>query len=553
MNKLIKFYYNLIPANNKKNYFFDDIVSWSDYKLETAHDYIQWLFPDKTGGVNPKAPHLTPSDIKKFKTDRVLRRNVVQASLRMLLFYGFVNEGTEVKQILPLNRRERGRTIGLFSTHNYRRLTRIMSFLRKINMEYLSAIFFLSLCYAMRSNHMFLKKVLKQKSLPLWMKTQKSLKPYITNYDINKITEVIPMEEEESEDWDEWGYWDEESEESEESEGETELEKTCGVRGLDYTGNSCYMDSTLLSVFAIPNSTVTNNILRKNLGELKSVNNLWIQCNDNMKQDIKRRRAIQKALVDITNSMRGLKKVRYCSNLRSLIRQCPGTQAFHERGTQDAGEFLTYLFNLFQVDVAKTVRRTYGSNDTGPNADWKLVKRIVDRKASPIIDIVATTILDMKAKTDITTFTTQTLVADLVESERWYPDRKNAPDVSFSRRKEVIKTKSPYLVFSLHRTYGIPKFDRKGNFRRIDKVNLWKKVKAPESMRSRGQTLHLTAIVIHTGGAHYTANFKCRGEWFSYDDNPIGRRHDIQFIGSYKNMVRSESRPLTHGTLFFYT
>lgn len=129
-SKLIKFYTNKYDANNKKDYLFRDIIEkWDDYKLEVEHDYIQWLFPDETGGVNNKAPKLTKKDIKQFKSNPILRKNVVDASLRMLLFYGFsLNDKEIVKDIKPLNRRIKHRTVGLFSVHNYRRLTRIMDF-----------------------------------------------------------------------------------------------------------------------------------------------------------------------------------------------------------------------------------------------------------------------------------------------------------------------------------------------------------------------------------------------------------------------------------------
>jgi len=583
-NNLIKFYTNLYPANNKKDYYFGDIVGkWDDYKLEVKHDFIQWLFPDNTGGVNPNAPKLTKKDIAEFRKNPVLRSNVVEATIRMLLFYGFIIKGSTVEQVLPLNRRNMGRTIGLFSIHNYRRITRILDFLVDIKMEYLSALFFLAMCQAVKSNHMLFTKVIKNRSLKKWMSTQPFLIKHVHTYNIDKMTGKKPkrspvlewtIEDPSSEKESDWRIDFGDSYESEWESipsglydypikpAKTALEIACKVRGLDYMNNSCYMDSTLLSLFAIPNQVITDNILKKNLDTLKDIPLRWTKCSDNIDKDIKIRKDIQKVLNKITDSMRGLDSIKNCTMLRRLIANCPGTQPFHRGGTQDAGEFLAYLFNIFQVDIAKTVRKTYGTNDKGNNPDWELIRTHVDNKSSPIIDIVSATLKDIPKDYNITKFLHKIEYADLDESDRWYPVR-DKPGVSFLRKKEVFKMKkSPYVIFNLVRTYGEATFSKpkklknkvsNPKFLGIQTKNIWKRVSVPEKLTLEGKELNLTSIVVHTGGAHYVANFKCENDWFWYDDRPGSSRHIIKHIGSYDKMLATNPRPLSHGTLFFYT
>lgn len=578
-NNLIKFYTNLYPANNKKGYYFGDIVAkWDDYKLEVKHDFIQWLFPNNTGGVNPKAPKLTKKDIAEFRKNHVLRSHVAKATIRMLLFYGFIIKGSTVEQVSPLNRRIRGRTIGLFSTHNYRRITRILDFLVDIKMEYLSSLFFLAMCQAVKSNHILLAKVVKHSSLKKWMSTQPFLIKHVHNYNIEKMignktklyhdlewTNDDPSSETESElELIPSGLYDSPFK-SKVTKSKTALEIACKykVKGLDYVNNSCYMDSTLLSLFAIPNKVITDNILNKNLDILKDIPLKWAKCSNNIEKDIKRRKDIQKALNRITYSMRGLDSIKKCTMLRRLIANCPGTQPFHQGGTQDAGEFLAYLFNVFQVDIAKTVRKTYGTNDKAKNPLWKLIRTNVDKKASPIVDIVPTTLIDIPKDYNITKFLNKTEYTNLDESERWYPDRVNKPDLSFLQKKEVFKMKkSPYIIFNLARTYGEPIFSKpkkskkkvnKPKFLGMQTKNIWKRVSAPEKLTLKGKELNLSAIVVHTGGAHYVANFKCENDWFWYDDSPGSSRHTIKHIGSYDKMLKTNPCPLSHGTLFFYT
>ena len=483
--------------------------SKDDYTLEISKKYMKALFPNKK--------LMSSGDLTAFRINKILRKNVAICTLRMLLFYGFIIDKKEIiRQIKPLKRNENGKIVGLYSSCNYNRITRIMNFLVEIDMEYLSAIFFLAMCKSLRSDD-YLHKVIYNKYLKDWVKTQLYLKDY------NIPTKFLKQNE-------------------------------CEITGLNYKGNSCYMDSVLICTFAIPNKTITDNILNKNLDILKDNRRLFSVCNKNLKDDIKVRQDIQKALIDITNSIRriGDKKIKNCSNLRSVIKNCPGSQPFHGTNTQDAGEFLTYLFNIFQVDVAHTSRKTYGSNDLGLSHKWILVTKQIDNNASPIVDIEATALLNIKDDYDITKFIKKREYSELDESNRWVPD-KNNPSISYTLKKEIYKLKSsPMIVFNLTRKYGEQVFDKKGNFKNIKTLDVWKKVSAPETFVINNKTLYLSAIVVHNGGAHYIANFKCNGEWYWYDDNP-GSKHIIKNTGSYEKMLKTKPSPLTHGTLFFYT
>lgn len=505
MDDLIKFYNNSLKANNKHGYYIKDIIEkWDDYKLENEHDFIQWLFPDEGGGSNSNVPELTQEDIEIFKTNNDIRYLVIKATQRMLLFYGYIiSFDFQLTQIYPLNRRQNGLTIGLFSEHNYKRITRIMKFLSVINMEFLSAIFFLAMCHAVKSDKKLYEMVKNYKALPKWIKTQ--------NY----------------------------------------LNKKCSITGLNYTGNSCYMDSSLLCTFAVPNKIITDNILEKDLDVLKNEPILWSRCTDNLDQDIQRRKDIQNSIKRITNSMRGFDTIEKCSDFRRLLKKCPVSQQFHGTDTQDAGEFLTYLFNLFQVDIAFTKRDTFGRNLI--TSEWEFVSTSDDKKSSPILDVVSSTLKQVEDGYNITRFVEKKEYAVLTNENKWKP-YINKPNITYLYKKEVIKmVNSPLIVFNLIRTYGKIKFNKKGEFLDIKTKNIWKKISAPETMILNNKHLKLTAIVVHTGGAHYIAHFKCLDEWYWYDDNPGSSKHIINYIGSYEKMLETEPSPLTHGTLFFYT
>ena len=367
MTDLLNFYNNLITVNNIPNYRFNDIVfEWDDNKLENEHYFIQWLFPDKIGGNSPK---LTQNDIDIFKTDSKIRLSVITATLRMLFFYGFiVNKNLTVDQVRPLYRHKNGNPIGLFSPHNYKRITRILNFLVIIDMEYLSSLFFLAMCNAVKTNNQLRDIVNLNKSFPTWKNTQR----YLINDE-----------------------WKEDENINLENVKLLPVKLDCrNIKGLNFTGNSCYMDSLLMALFIVPNATITNNILTKNLNTLKNEQRLWFKCPGmDLDEDISRRTAIQKSLIQITNSIRGLDTTNKCSLLRKQINECPHPiQEFHNRDIQDSGEFLQYLFSLFQVNVATRKRKTYGSNDM---KKWVKTSKFLSSKESPIISITPQDLINL--------------------------------------------------------------------------------------------------------------------------------------------------------------
>jgi hypothetical protein len=433
-----------------------------------------------------------------------------------------------------------------------------MSFLNEIEMQFLSVIFFWTMCEAMREDPELRRKIQRSRALPHWMATQKFLRKYRDGYDVDRMTFELPQSEEEVEfsddgserdgwgDSDEWeeedvGYhWPGDSDEgsaegSAEGSDEGSAERECDAfRGLDYTGNSCYQDSVLLATFAVPNDVITDYILAKNVRDISDLRMRWTTCHENKEEDYQRRKALQNEIVRITNSMRKLdSSVRYCSALRRLIQRCPGTEQFHGSGMQDAGEFLSYLFNLFQVDVAKTSNTTYVTNDLGSDPQWKRIGVVEDRHASPVIAVSSFHIQSAEPKY-INNFLVQTEDAVFTDDNLYRHEGQ-----LYRRRRRVWRmVESPYMVFYIHRIQRA--------YRRAQTFY------TPVIPVQRIGRLSLSAIVVHKSD-HYTCYIKCRGIWFYYDDSPGTHRHTIVRIGTYDEMLQSRPSPVTNGTLYYYT
>lgn len=474
MSDIILFYQDKLQING---YFYSEMIRWSDFQIEVQPS----LF----------FPKLTEQEVEIFRKDINIRRKVIKAVSRMLEFYGYTFVKDGVFQIKELKRYEQGRYIGLYSTRNYRRLTNMMAFLNKINMKTASSLIMLALCYAMHKDLELREKIKNSGVLKDWFQTQKYLRPYIDIYNINNMKN-----------------------------------SECKFIGLKYTGNSCYQDSTLLALFAIPNDFITKNILRK---DLRSMQNREISCGRN---DYENRSAIQKELQRITGSMRGeLPTVDYCSSLREILKQCPspGRQAFYGTGTQDAGEFLQYIFAIFQVGGVLRVRTTIVTNDLD-GFRGKIVNQI-EEQTSPIVLIPAKEF----PKIDIDYFLDVTDDA-IFDSKNRY----KAPDGILYRRRIERTTilKGDYIVFYAQRLH-------------VDggkQIRTYNQIIPSETIRLN-KTLHLFAIVVHRN-AHYTTYIKCEQRWFYYND----LSSNIVPIGTYDEMLRQKNEPSvqSEGVLYFY-
>jgi hypothetical protein len=115
-----------------------DILGWDDARLESVHDYIQWLFPlPEPSAFNPHAPILGEAAVRTFRHDASLRARVAQALSRMLAFYGLSEtRGQGHVTIEPAaDFPARSRNWLHAGNHNHLRLTRILTCLRLLGLE----------------------------------------------------------------------------------------------------------------------------------------------------------------------------------------------------------------------------------------------------------------------------------------------------------------------------------------------------------------------------------------------------------------------------------
>jgi Opioid growth factor receptor (OGFr) conserved region len=131
---------------NSQGRAIEDIWLWDCQKLESVHNYIQWLFPlREKSRFNTSAPTLSDRAIQAFRTSEELRNRLVNSLKVMLAFYGLECREGENAEIVIVKSGEylsRKREWIEKCNHNYLRLTRILTSLTILGLEnYAVALF----------------------------------------------------------------------------------------------------------------------------------------------------------------------------------------------------------------------------------------------------------------------------------------------------------------------------------------------------------------------------------------------------------------------------
>ena len=320
------------------------------------------------------------------------------------------------------------------------------------------------------------------------------------------------------------------------------------IRGLNWTGNSCWLDSVIMCMLAEP-SELSRLILdaplplEKHKGsEAKPV---W-DCGTTAASNQRRKRAIQEELRKMARSIRGEgDSVDYCSNLRSLLKKCKSSDNFHDRGLKDAGEFLGYLLSLFNANVAEKRTEIYVTNEMDMSFDDMRITGLddfhrtssrTDRNASIITQLPAQELMEMGDGVQLSSLLSSITDSVTADSGLRYEGK-------MYRRYFTLDTlvQAPYIVFTVERKMG----DGTVNGTSID----LEEVVALQS----GEAFSLAAVVMFSG-LHYTAVFRCGGEWFHYDDTGGQNGYSITRIGGFSALQSGglDPSPSTNGTVFFY-
>jgi len=157
MSRIVAFYkgQNVHPLQ----YTIEEMWTWEGRRVETIHNFIQWLFPLNVASANSfKAPILTEEDIQQFKTDAEIRGRLMQSLRMMLKYYGFTfaKEGSQIVKAKDFE----ARSGWLYpSNHNYLRISRILNCLMLLDFDQEAHMFFRALREVYRTHRIYIGEV----------------------------------------------------------------------------------------------------------------------------------------------------------------------------------------------------------------------------------------------------------------------------------------------------------------------------------------------------------------------------------------------------------
>lgn len=309
---------------------------------------------------------------------------------------------------------------------------------------------------------------------------------------------------------------------------------------LNWIGSSCYVDSDLMVLLAVPNQFITDTILNVKLtaepvGRHNYVctKKLPIGQKANPVTDLANRKKVQGSLVEIAKSLRGTGDVPNCTSLRKILAACPHPENFHMAGDRDAGEYLAYILSMFPASNQATVTTTVSiSEDDGET--WTVESTSTNERSSIVWNVLPATLKKLPS----TEYLTLSSLLEDVDTED--------TDTGVKETNTTMNT-TPYLV--LHANRGDPDLEEDDEDFMIDT-----KILPTEHITFLdGSRVVFSGVVMWKNG-HYTAYLRCGTGWYYYDDTGGAVEDPI----SYKEMLsydEDEDRPLVqvNGTLYFYT
>jgi ubiquitin C-terminal hydrolase len=315
----------------------------------------------------------------------------------------------------------------------------------------------------------------------------------------------------------------------------------CDVRGLRYQENSCWMDSVLVALFAVENRYIKENILEKDV---------WLIPKHPWSEKCDTREAARKMQTEFRRLMISMerKEESYCVNIRQMILDCLLSRTFGKTTQEESGEFVMYLFELFDVTnctlhevihQTSILKKPFSRNDT----DFVLTRTNVLASSYPVVQISPFVISQNESTT----------LRDLILLPDDSGELERRTELGYRRRiTQTIPIKCNYLIVLAKRN------DSEIGVFLTNEIIPDQDLYLPLQSEDPSIRLTLHAIVVWRGTyiisekinqGHWTTYLKCKDLWYYYDD----MADKLKEVGDYNALLGHPPDLSRFGVLFFYT
>ena len=284
---------------------------------------------------------------------------------------------------------------------------------------------------------------------------------------------------------------------------------------IDWSDNSCYLDSLLVAFFNTKDKIIEDLILNVEINDYGS-EKLRIL-------GLKIQEELTKKYKIISNQIK-IKQKQTCVNLRKLlntyykklIKINPDKRILFESNDNwttsqlDVFELFEFILTIFKIPET-TLKIQEGANIIYSNFKNLIpIDFIYNKKVLKIQDIYPTYTLKYK-----------------LDKDNQYKNSKGKKQSYFTKKYEILKGNK--LFISIYRNQGE---DDKSNIKVIpcDKIKL----------KENSFNLYLTAIILHYGSSvhngHYICLYKCDNNWYEYNDMDTS---GIKKIGKISEIIKN--------------
>jgi hypothetical protein len=301
----------------------------------------------------------------------------------------------------------------------------------------------------------------------------------------------------------------------------------CKTFMIEWTRNSCWLDSVLLLYCTVGERFFIKNFLVKKLQKVEGKEaRSAAMCDASPEKDLKLRQGLKESLESFFKELKSTRKRTKCVGFRGLFKGCSSLSGLESsNGVGDPLEFNELLLGLFGVNL-NILQQNLSKNPKDPV--------IVESRDVPIIRLPLLPNLESQSKVKS--------LAELIKSQWHIPSDQKYPLSEFSSKILLQSIKSS-LMFMHYTSPVYPGLVSRFVPRSIDWKIIYKEFNPDLVVDVSGNInskYRLEAMVIGNLSQdqditrHFTLMLRCKNTWFLFDDIS----HVIDKVGSYDDAIK---------------